>query len=232
MKKKIKIFAIIVIILIGIITIFAFNANLKAIYALGNVKELLNSGKESDNLYVSYKMESKDASIVIDTFMKDNYIYEVCKDEKTSEIKYESFFNPENSEKAIVMYSEKMINISKESIDNISINSENDNFFIMSEKMTSEYKYIKKEKANGKKCIKVCITDEQGDKITKDYYYIDLEDNQIIMHESYEGTDSKRLEKNFKETYNYSYDLLTEENIKKFDINKYPEYKVNKIEKQ
>ena len=107
--------------------------------------------------------------------------------------------------------------------ENLSFLTANEDF-INSKNDASEYEFLGREDINGKKCLKIrfLINDEET---REDYYYIDLEDNNIIKQEIYtQGYSSNELEKTTELTYTYSYDTLTDNDVKKFDIDDYPDY--------
>lgn len=74
---------------------------------------------------------------------------------------------------------------------------------------------------DGKECIKFSLMDENN--IT--YYYIDIQKNCIYRKE--EGTCYNNVfEVLFSTVYTYSESTVTDDDILKFDINNYPDYKI------
>ncbi len=84
-----------------------------------------------------------------------------------------------------------------------------------------KYKYYGIESIDNRECIKFSLTDTD-DNIN--YYYIDL-----TNHSLYKSVFGKIYKTGFislyTSTHTYSYDTVTDENILKFDINNYPDYK-------
>ena len=96
----------------------------------------------------------------------------------------------------------------------------------LSENCNAEtYKYMGKEKVEGKQCIKIAFINS----LETVYEYINLEDNRIVREEIYSMNTSNELEKNIDMTYTYSYDTVTDGDIKVFDKNNYSDYQFNEI---
>ena len=84
-----------------------------------------------------------------------------------------------------------------------------------------------KVKVDGKECIKVSLLNKNAtDRIEKDYYYINLEDNNVLKDETYIGTDKDNLEKEYESNYTYSFDTVTDEDMLHFDKADFPDYQI------
>ena len=223
-KNKQSIIALIIILIIIAIAIISYFIYSSENYSLQEVKDLLNLGKTSDNIYVQYKQMnlSNGTSSYNEVFMKNNFVHEIVKD-NSSRIISEGFYNPDTSKTISIIHSEKSIISFTRIKENVFYHFEKDNFFIRSE--SSQYKYHGKEKIDDKQCIKVSLTSTTTNNVlSKDYYYIDLSDNHIIKHESYKGNNLNELEKIYEVTYTYFYNTITDDDIVTFDINNYSDY--------
>lgn len=84
-----------------------------------------------------------------------------------------------------------------------------------------KYKYIGKEKNDGKKYIKFSIEYEKD--IYKEIYYLDIENGTISKTECY-GKNDNGLVLTSTINYTYSYNTVTDEDVAKFNVNNYSEY--------
>ena len=221
-KQKLKTAIIIVIFIIILIAIIFFIYE-KLDYTLSEVEELLSSPKNVSNMSVIIDNSTNDESTYTEIFMKNNFYYVIYKANSSSEILQESFYNPETMEMTDVDLEQKGILITPStSLENLPFLTSIEDF-TNSKTNAIEYKYLGKENTNGKKCLKVRFT-RDDDGIIEDYYYIDLEDNNIIKHETYYQNYSGEFEKTSEITYSYTYDSLSDNDVKKFDIDDYPDY--------
>lgn len=226
LKKKKKLILIIIIALLIIIAL-AFYIYKNSIYSLEKVESLLNAEKEATNLHIKseylYEEGEEERIAYVDEYIKDNIIYAVTKN-YLSQVLAETLANMENSELITILHSEKVItsNIISEN-ENASELHGNETFFILVGK-NAKYKCHGKEDINEKKCLKVSLTMEYSDKIEKNYFYINLEDNYIVKHEIYEESNENELEKIYDVMYSYSYNTVTDNDILNFDISNYPDY--------
>lgn len=221
-KQKLRTAIIIVICIMILITIIYFIYE-KLDYTLSEVEELLNSPKNVSNMHITIDGNIDNESTYTEIFMKDNFYYVIYKDTSSGETSQESFYNPETSELIDVDFEQKgILETPDTSLENLYFLTSNEDF-TNSKTNATEYKYLGKEDVNGKKCLKVRFTRED-DGIIEDYYYIDLEDNNIIKYKAYSQNYSGEFEKTTELTYTYTYDNLTDNDVKKFDIDDYPDY--------
>ncbi len=222
-KQKIKISIIILVFIIILIALTYFIYE-KLNYTLSEVEEILNTPKSTSNMHVVIDGVEDSEPTYIEVFMKDNFYYVIYKTNKSANISQESYYNPETLELVNVDQEQKgILETPDASIENIYILTANEDFN-NSKIDASEYKFLGKENVNGKKCLKVCFIIED-EETREDYYYIDLEDNKIIKQEVFTPNHSSgELEKTTELTYTYSYDTLTDNDVKKFDIDDYPDY--------
>lgn len=219
-KKLIILIAIIILAIIAISLILNLYPKMK--YSLENVTNLLNFSKTSANIHVKSEEKGKETSSITNTYIKDDISYAVSKKDN-GEIISESFYDYNTSKLTTIINSSKTITVADTLLKQVDqIPSMNNNFFITSK--NAEFEYIGKKEINEKQCIEICLTNKDSNKIVKNYYYIDLEDNRIIKYEIYEGSDENSLDKTGEITYTYSYDTVTDDNIIKFDVSKYPDY--------
>lgn len=225
MLKNKKIIIIVIIVFVIAVALLTFYIYSKNTYSFQDVQSLLNSTKKTSNIHVKTEETVKNITTYTDVYIKDNAGYTIVHDEDGN-ILSEAFYDLQNSNLTTIVHSEKsIISISDENHE-ISIPSINNNFFTVSQ--SAKFKYMGKEYINEKQCIKVCLTSESFDQASKNYYYIDLEDNRIIKCEQYNGNNLNELEKEYEIIYRYSYDDVLDSDIKSFDVNDYPNYDYNK----
>lgn len=222
-KQKLKTSIIILVFIIILVALIYFIYE-KLDYTLSEVEELLNSPKSTSNMHVVIDGIENNESTYTEIFMKDNFYYVIYKTNKSANISQECYYNPETLELINVdQEQEGILETPSSSEENLSFLTANEDF-INSKNYASEYKFLGREDINGKKCLKIrfLINDEET---REDYYYIDLEDNNIIKQEVYtQSYSSSELKKTTELTYTYSYDTLTDNDVKKFDIDDYPDY--------
>lgn len=90
-------------------------------------------------------------------------------------------------------------------------------FYVFNDKYKNKYKYIGKEKIDGKTYIKFSI--ESKNSVEKTIYYVDLQDRTMSKIERYSGQELISIL-----SYTYSYNTVTDEDVAKFNINNYSEY--------
>lgn len=225
-NKKIGI-SIICIAIIIVVIILASYIYPQIKYSYENVNQLLNSEKESTNIHLTSKSNNDGENTVTDVYMKDNFYYIISKNDTSSEIISESFYNPDTTELIFVQNREPksvitFLGTSQEDMFNNYFSNERH----LSENCNAEtYKYRGKEKVDGKQCIKIAFINN----LETIYEYINLEDNRIIKEEIYSMNTSNELEKSIDITYTYSYDTVTDEEIKVFDKNNYLDYQFDDI---
>lgn len=231
--KKIKIFLILFVLII--ILILYFIVLPKCIYTLDKVSSMLNSATIPENVYIHSYSYTSDYTSYRDIYVKDNIEYHYDK-----AISNNSNIDDYNIDTISIYDGTKTISISN--IDktifvfnntyNVSVLetlSKNSFFTAIEQHGLYEhcgiYKYCRKETVNGKKCIKVSMTDNYDNKINVDYYYIDLETNLILKQEAYSGNNIDELELGRIDTYEYYFNSVTDDDILEFDINDYSDYK-------
>ena len=228
-KKSMIILIFVIIIIVAIIAGVIIYKN--STYSLEKVKSLLNSGKETENMKITEEVSSENGNYENQTYeqyIKDNYIYSITKN-SDSEVIGKVLYNKENSELITVLDNQKQITVNNNNLDENNKNTKvlkDESFMtLINSNAGADYEYCGKEEINGKECIKVSLLNKNVvEKVEKEYYYIDLEDNHIIKNEIYEGTDENNLKKTDEITYTYSYDTVKDEDILKFDRADYPDY--------
>lgn len=228
-KKSMIILIFVIIIIVAIIAGVIIYKN--STYSLEKVKSLLNSGKETENMKITEEVSSENGNYENQTYeqyIKDNYIYSITKN-SDSEVIGKVLYNKENSELITILDNQKQITVNNNNLDENNKNTKvlkDESFMtLINSNAGADYEYCGKEEINGKECIKVSLLNKNVvEKVEKEYYYIDLEDNHIIKNEIYEGTDENNLKKTDEITYTYSYDTVKDEDILKFDRADYPDY--------
>lgn len=184
------------IILIFVIIIVAIIAGViiykNSTYSLEKVKSLLNSGKETENMKITEKVSSENGNYENQTYeqyIKDNYIYSITKN-SDSEVIGKVLYNKENSELITILDNQKQITVNNNNLDendkNTKVLKDESFMTLINSNAGADYEYCGKEEINGKECIKVSLLNKNVvEKVEKEYYYIDLEDNHIIKNESY-----------------------------------------------
>lgn len=228
-KKSMIVLIFVIIIIVAIIAGVIIYKN--STYSLEKVKSLLNSGKETENMKITEEVSSENGNYENQTYeqyIKDNYIYSITKN-SDSEVIGKVLYNKENSELITILDNQKQITVNNNNLDENNKNTKvlkDESFMtLINSNAGADYEYCGKEEINGKECIKVSLLNKNVvEKVEKEYYYIDLEDNHIIKNEIYEGTDENNLKKTDEITYTYSYDTVKDEDILKFDRADYPDY--------
>lgn len=85
-----------------------------------------------------------------------------------------------------------------------------------------KYKYIGKENIEGKEYIKCSLTSDNN--LERTCYYIDIQDKTIAKIEYYTNYENE-FELQSTTNYTYSYNTVTDEDVAKFDVNQYSDYK-------
>ena len=235
MSRLLK-YIIIIVILIAIVIWGGLYYYKNYMYSLEKVSAMLNSVKFPSNIYMEYENyygDSSEPTTVVNTYIKDNKQYIIQEDKQKTENylgKIESLFDYDNKEEIVIYHGEKTI--SSHEYEEILPQSMplKSNFFLYVElhgryEHRGKYEFHGKEMVNDKKCIKVSFTDEYDDYTSRYYFYIDLETNFIVKQEAYYGDTKETLEKTVTEIYEIYPNTVTDEQILKFDINNYPDYK-------
>lgn len=231
--KKIKIILILFIFTI-IVLILGSIILPKYIYTLDKVSYMLNSATIPKNVYIHEYFYISDCTTYMDIYVKDNteYYYQktISNNPNIDDYNIDMIGIYEGTKDITISNTDKKISVHNiENNSSILKNPYKNSFFISVEQHglyehLGIYKYCGKGKVNGKKCIKVSMTDNYEDKINIDYYYIDLETNLILKEESYSGYDIKQLELNRINIYEYYFNSVTDSDIPEFDIKNYPDY--------
>ncbi len=218
MRKYTKIILIILILLIGIFVIYS-----KSNISLKEMKKIVsNTQKNPENVYI--KVESTDATgteYINEIYKKDSKVY--CKQYQNDIGDYEEdVWNLENNKKIIINHiSKKIYSESLGDYENINPVSAVMNSVAEEINFTDlKYEYLGKEKVNEIDCFKFSLTE---DNISKSYFYIDTNKNNVIKIENGSNYNDK-FEIITTYNYHYSYNVVKEEDILKFDISKYPDY--------
>ena len=227
MTKKKKILITIIIMELFLIGILVYHNIQNRIYSLDNVKLLLSIPDSSSNLHIEYDhFEGENETLIGHVYInkKDEFVYTVQKD-ATMTYKVETFVNKLNKKVITIIHDDKKVICTPLKEEDLSYDIPfYDNFFIMADTNHATYQYHGKRTVDGKRCIKVSLTKEYSNQVTRIYYYIDLDDNNIIKYEEYTGSDLDHLKKSFTETYRYDYNIVTYKNILNFDMSNYPGY--------
>lgn len=224
MKKKFYIicsFIILLLILVIFITMHLLKS--RSTHSLASVKQLLNNPVKSSNILVTGNTIENNNITTYSIYLKDGKEYAYFKNSSNETIS-ETFWDITKKEKIIVLNSYQKI-IYSQSPDTdymISGNKDFNEFLTLSNDI--EYKYLGKTYINNLECIKVGLTLYYGNTITKKVYYIVPSEGNIIKCETYEGNNKNSLTKTKEENYNYQYNIVTDADIKNFDINNYSGY--------
>ena len=219
-KKSIFVFIILVLIIILVLCIYLYQTTN---YSLEAIKKRLYSNETKlNNVHISYKNSEDEIVTNEEIFIKDNNYYVVSKD-KSDIILSEYFYSLEESKLTLVNHQNKTIlefsNKTPNVLNGVLLQQE----FLWNSN-TLEYNYIGKEIINDEQCVKVNFTENNYDKIQEYIYYVNLTNNEIIKLEIFEGTNINDLKKQKEIMCTYSYNTVTPDDIKKFDINNYSGY--------
>ncbi len=219
-KKSIFVFIILVLIIILVLCIYLYQTTN---YSLEAIKKRLYSNETKlNNVHISYKNSEDEIVTNEEIFIKDNNYYVVSKD-KSDIILSEYFYSFEESKLTLVNHQNKTIlefsNKTPNVLNGVLLQQE----FLWNSN-TLEYNYIGKEIINDEQCVKVNFTENNYDKIQEYIYYVNLTNNEIIKLEIFEGTNINDLKKQKEIMCTYSYNTVTPDDIKKFDINNYSGY--------
>lgn len=240
-KKKFILIVVIDIILVAVIAIFGFRFYETQKYSIENLEEMMSTANiASNNIYFKtdfFYEDEDDISVengnftrYMEVYEKDGKSYTVYSNSK-NEKTMESFYNSETQKDIMVNHVEKTVTgITLESEENENKFNYLENtlkFSIEIHKLyehRGNYKYHGKETIDGKKCLKISITDYYKERIDRTYYYIDLETNFVIKEEYWGGETEKDLAKISLMHHTYKYNEVTDEDILEFNIENYPDY--------
>lgn len=240
-KKKFILIVVIDIILVAVIVIFGFRFYETQKYSIENLDEMMSTANiASNNIYLKtdffyededdISVENENFTRYMEVYKKDgkNYtVYTNSKNEKTMEI----FYNSETQKDIIVNHIDKTVTgITLESEESGNqFNYYEDTFKFAMElnelyEHRGQYKYHGKEIIDGKKYLKISITDYYKEQVDRMYYYIDLETNFVIKRESWAGETEKDLAKISSMHHTYKYNEVKDEDILEFNIENYLDY--------
>lgn len=226
-KKKIMILIVTILIVAVIAGIIIYR---NSTYSLEEVKEMITSGKETDNMHVIEEVKTEETTTAIyEQYKKDNLVYSITKD-GNSKITGRTLYNKETQDYITISDDEKIIIIDKEEPkeNKYGPTMATDSFMtVINSHAGADYEYCGKVKVDGKECIKVSLLNKNAtERIEKDYYYINLEDNNVLKCENYIGTDANNLEKDSELNYTYSFDTVKDEDMLHFDRADFPDYQI------
>ena len=219
-NKKIMI-TISVIVVIFLLLLLALMIYLKDQYSLEETIKLLNTRGEQSNKSIEIEQISNDwGKIERDVLQKDNLYHITVKNETDGNVT-EHYYNQETSEMIFVNQSQKII----VKLPNTIIETDySGNATFMSMCSDEDYQYMGKEIINEKECIKVSLTENRSDGNTESFFYIDIENGDVLKIETYERDVNGNTEKKGETLYTYDYDTINKDDKIEFDINNYPNY--------
>lgn len=219
MKKSIKIFLIILFVTICIIAVLFINNRNKL--SLEEIKELLNKGMKIDNVYFEHTCISTSPNVnlkeyTMKKYWKDNiYIFEIVDTYQWLNFNTNEWIYIDNTNKTI-------------GITDIPQHGEkfNDYSFYFEDLINRnyEYKYVKKGEIDNINCHVVELIEEDGG---TNKFWIDEEKGTVLRMEDYDSLGELSATQEFKYTYN----VVTEENIKRPDFSNYEGYTISKSDK-
>lgn len=223
-KNRKKIFLLLIIVIVVFIIFFAIY--FKSKYSLAAINKMLKANNNISNMFTSYKEIKYDNISTTEIYVYENLHYAVKRDNDNDKIVNEYYYDSETSKLIVVDYTNNTIIELKEIKQQNFINGflgKNDFYDLGT---SQKYKYLGKEKVNEIECIKVCFSEEKDNT----YFYIDVNNKNIIKMEIYQKNDSDRMEKIYERIYDtYVYDKNVLSDIPKFDINKYPNFLTTSI---
>ena len=228
MSKRKIIILIVAILIVAVIAGIIIYRN--STYSLEEVKKMITSGKETDNMHITIELKTGETTTAVyEQYKKDNLVYSISKD-GNSKITGRTLYNKETQDFITILDDKKMITIYKEEPkeNKYGPTMATDSFMtVINSHAGADYEYCGKVKVDGKECIKVSLLNKNAtDIIEKDYYYINLEDNNVLKDETYIGTDKDNLEKEYESNYTYSFDTVTDEDMLHFDKADFPDYQI------
>ncbi len=205
-------------------------------YSLDNVSKLLNSSKLPNEFSIIKNVQSIDYTEYIEYYRKNNitYISQITEPHTSgvNEIDILSIYEDKtetiisNSNKTILKFNNADDFILKpfyrnNFFDSVQMHGSNDNMGI--------YKYCGKEIINGKKSIKISMTNFCAEYVSVEYYYIDLKTNCIIKYLLYNGTSLNDLQKMKQVDIDYNFECVYDSHLQKFNLDNYTSYTYNEI---
>lgn len=198
----------------------------KSEYTLEETKELVKKSLElPDNIYLktTYYDESENERGKIEIQRVGNYEY--IKQEEDGRIYCETFIDYNEEKLITVMHTTENILINN-NYQKLEI-TEDKNEFIYSSKRNElyahvgVYKFLGREKVNGRKCIVVSLTDNYKEGLYVTNYYIDMETGYILKQEDIKDGNVNLIIMN-----QYFENVVKEDEIKKYNAEKYADYEI------
>lgn len=223
--KKLKLLIILIVIIILIVAVRFFST---PEYSFDDIVNLLDkSDKATDNMSIKVEdVHVNGTKYTEEIYAKDDIIYVHNEDIENMEItnKTDEIWNYDDKSINTIYYSTKTIASGK--IEGNGKSNPVTNILIgFSRKLKSTpkrlYKYYGITENDGKKFLKFSI--ESEDSTSKLYFYINLEDENVLKTEIYRNNEHESTT-----TITYSYGTVTDDDIFKFDINNYADYKYEK----
>lgn len=218
--KKFKILFVGLLVLIIVILLLLFFV--KPEYSKDNVISLMNDNRDiPNNIYIKIEISSTDPkwdNHIEEIYKKDSKIYTTESTNSNTNIS-ETLWDLENKSEVVVdnqlkqMYTKSIEG--EETINPVSS--------VIFDVATTLKNTIKKYKYCGieNNILKISLSDDYG--LT--YYYIDMQNKELIKIEDGTNFDNK-FELQNTTTYTYSYNTVTDEDVLKFDSNNYQDYTV------
>lgn len=224
MKKKILIIlGVLIVICLAIVGVLLYNNNLE--YTVEEIKELVKKGSNlPEEIYLKTEYFDNEGNIVGWVESYQNGKLKHTRQASKDKVVLESYLDEEEKRFVIVFHENKRLDIRENyPIDEDSYNS---NEFLYSIKRNEQYahlgiyEYLGREKVNGRRCIKVSLTDNNKEGVTSTNYYIDVETGYILKQENIvEG----KVESSIVNIYDLT--KVSGKNLK-FDKEKYSDYEV------
>lgn len=220
MKKILKILLLLVIaILLVFVGIKLFS---KPEYSREDIISLMDK-LEYNNLYLKIERNYVEGNntATMEIYKKDNLEHKI---EKTSTLNQESWFDFEKYISKDIDHTHKAFNVYYSSTSEYmsSMQTQIDNIFGLVEDTTMKYKYYGKELLDEKEVIKFSLSNNSNQ--SEQIYYLDVQTNTIIEIDYYDNNELV-----LKEKYTYSYNTVTDEDVKEFNNADYPEYEYKEV---
>lgn len=213
MKKSIKIIVLVIIVIaiVGIISVATYRNSKYSIESIISIIEP-EDNKLPDNLYIKAEDYDKDNQLVSisETYIKNNVVY--IKTEHS-----ESIYDIENKKTIDINNELKDIHCNVLDYDIPYLNSYSFCQSVKTSAKDNKYKYLGTEKIDNREYLKFAIFDKNSE----DYFYIDLDQKKLVKIESFDENKNKIS----TGVITYEEGVVKDEDILKFDINNYPDYR-------
>lgn len=213
MKKKYVLIGLIIVVLCIILFLYFSNSNSELEAMLNKKVDLPN------NVYIKEEMiNNANTTITTNTYKKDNFIYQHIENDDSTKNE-DIIWNFDNKKEIIIDNLSKTIYAIEISDDSSPL----ENIFISFNEEQDKCNYDRKEKINEKDCIKFYL--ENGDN-NRTYFCVGIDDNYVYQKEEgqyYRG----EFTPYYKYNYTYSFDVVTDDDIMKFDVSNYDGYTIS-----